>query len=229
MTHGIEGYFAERARAARRVSLLTAALSAATLALLALSGVVPRARRPLWSPEYFGYEGPEQYRRRIEAEQQLGGVGPLTNLGDVLIQPSRRGGSHGARTTHPHAPPVQRSRITGLGEAEFDALPRAASRHANLPEVKSEDLVFVDKVAAAYPPVLFERDVEGWVLLEVVVDTLGNVGDIEIRRSSGEPLFEESATQAALRCRFRPYERNGRAVAVVTRLRFTFSIAHVSD
>jgi TonB family protein len=229
MTHGIEGYFVERARAARRVSLLTAALSAATLALLVLSSMIPAARRPLWSPEYFGFEGPEQYRRRIEAEQQRGGVGPLTNLGELLIQPTRRGGHHGRLSTHPHAEPVQHSKLTGPGDADADLLPRATTRHANLPEVKSEDLVFVKKVSAAYPPMLFERDVEGWVLLEVVVDTLGNVGDIEIRRSSGEPLFEESATQAALQCRFRPYERNGRTVAVLTRLRFTFSISHVSE
>jgi TonB family protein len=228
MTHGIEGYFVERARTARRVALLTAALSGVTLALLVLSSLVP-AKRRLWSPEYFGYEGPEQYRRRIEAEMQRGGIGPLTNLGEVLIQPMVRGGHHGRVSTHPHAEPVQRSRLAGPGNADADILPRATTRHANLPEVKSEDLVFVEKVSATYPPMLFERDVQGWVLLEVVVDTLGTVGDIQIRRSSGEPLFEESATEAALKCRFRPYERNGRAVAVVTRLRFTFSIAHVSD
>jgi len=229
MTHGIEGYFVERARAARRVSLLTAALSAITLALVVLASLAPSRAKPLWSPEYFGYEGPEQYRRRIEAEQQRGGVGPLTNLGELLIQSAQRGGRHGRLSTHPHAAPVQHSRLSGPGNADADVLPRATTRHANLPEVKSEDLVIVDKVSAVYPPMLFERDIEGWVLLEVVVDTLGRVGDIEIRRSSGEPLFEESATQAALRCRFRPYVRNGHPVDVVTRLRFTFSIAHVSE
>jgi TonB family protein len=229
MIHGIEGYFAERARAARRVSLLTAALSAGTLALLVLTSLVPPARRPLWSPEYFGYEGPEQYKRRIEAEEQRGGAGPLTNLGEVLIAPTQRGGHRGRVSTHPHAEPVQRSRLAGPGNADVDVTPRATTRHANFPEVKSEDLVFVQKVAATYPPMLFERDVEGWVLLEVVVDTLGTVGDIEIRRSSGEPLFEQSATEAAQRCRFQPYIHNGHVIAVVTRLRFTFSIAHVRE
>ncbi|MFI5372424.1 MAG: energy transducer TonB [Candidatus Eisenbacteria bacterium] len=229
MTHGIQGYFHERARAARRVSLMTAALSVTALALLVLMGAWPASRTPLISPEYFGYEGPEQYRRRIETEQQRGGAGPLTQLGELLIASARRGGHRGASSTHPHAEPVPHARMTGPGSADVDVTPRATTRHANLPEVKSEDLVFVQKVAAAYPPMLFERDVEGWVLLEVVVDTLGNVGDIEIRRSSGEPLFEESASQAALQCRFRPYMHNGRVSAVVTRLRFTFSIAHVSE
>ena len=142
---------------------------------------------------------------------------------------SRRGGRRSASSPHPNAQPVTRALAVGPGDAPSDVLRRGSIGHPELPEVRSEDLVFEHRVPAAYPQMLFERDIEGWVLLEVLVDTLGKVSDISVRKSSGEPLFENSAFVAARQCRFRPYRRDGRVSAIVTRLRFSFSIARVSD
>jgi TonB family protein len=147
----------------------------------------------------------------------------------VPLSAQRGGHRAAARSPHPNATPVPRARFVGPGEAELDVFRRGSLRRRLLPEVRSEDLVFEQKVPAAYPQMLLERDVEGWVLLEVVVDTLGQVSEIEVRNSSGEPLFERSASEAARQCRFRPYRRDGRVSAIVTRLRFSFSIDRVSD
>lgn len=229
MDHGIDSYFRERALAARRVAALAVSMSVLVLAALLALQASPLVRDRLLSPEYFGFEGPEEYQRRIQLESRRGGASALTSIGEVVPMSARRGGQRAARSSHPNATPVPRALATGPGDAPLDVLRRGRVGHPELPEVKSEDLVFEHQVPAEYPPLLFERDIEGWVLLEVVVDTLGQVSELAVLKSSGEPLFERSANIAARRCRFRPYHRDGRLSAVVTRLRFTFKIARVSD
>lgn len=230
MNHGVEGFFQERALAARRVAALTAVLSVLVLGAVAALEMSPALRQRLLSPRYFGFEGPEQYQRRIALEDPHTPNGDVVGIGQVVPLSAQRGGHRAmVRSPHPNATPVPRARFLGPGESELDVFRRGSLRHRMLPEVRSEDLVFEQKVPAMYPQMLLERDVEGWVLLEVVVDTLGQVSDIEVRNSSGEPLFERSASEAARQCRFRPYRRDGRVSAIVTRLRFSFSIDRVQD
>ena len=229
MTHGIDSYFRERAQAARRVAALTASMSVVSLALLLGLGASPMAHRTLLSPQFFGFAGPEEYQRHLQDHATAGSEGGLSMLSHVVPIVAQKGGRHVARSRDPRAVPVPSLHFVGPGNQSFDVFMRGGVRHPELPEVRSEDLVFEHKVSAEYPDILLERDVEGWVLLEVVVDTLGNVSDMAVRNSSGEPLFERSATLAARQCRFRPYMRNGRVSAIVTRLRFSFSIDHVQD
>ncbi len=229
MDHGIDSYFRERVLAARRVATLAASMSVLALAALLALELSPPVRDRLLSPRYFGIEGAEEYQRRIQFESERGGGSALTSVGTVVPIMARRGGHRDAHSTLPNARPVPRTFTVGPGEAPMDVLRRGRVGHPELPEVRSEDLVFEHKVAAEYPPMLFERDIEGWALLEVVVDTLGEVSEMSVLRSSGEPQFEHSASVAARQCRFRPYHRDGKASAIVTRLRFTFNISRVSD
>lgn len=229
MNHGIDSYFREHTRATRRVAALAALMSVVVLGALLALDLSPRIRDRLLSPEYFGFEGPEEFQRRLQDRSLAAANGGPAMLSHVVPVVSQKGGHHPGHALHPNAIPVPGTRFLGPGTDEFDLVMRGSVRHPELPQVRSEDLVFEHKVPASYPDILLERDVEGWVLLEVVVDTLGNVGEIAVRRSSGEPLFEQSASLAARQCRFRPYVRDGRVSAIVTRLRFSFTIDRVSD
>ena len=64
MDHGISGYFRERERFARRASLTSFVVSVITFLLLA-STRLPILHRALIDTARFGFEGPDQYVRRI--------------------------------------------------------------------------------------------------------------------------------------------------------------------
>lgn len=65
-----------------------------------------------------------------------------------------------------------------------------------------------------YPPALFERRIEGEVLLYLVVDSAGVVvrDSTRIETSSGQPDFDAAAMAAAPTLRFHPATRNDTAV-----------------
>jgi TonB family protein len=65
-----------------------------------------------------------------------------------------------------------------------------------------------------YPPRLYQRRIEGEVLLYLVVDSAGNVvrDSTRIATSSGHPEFDAAAMAAAPVLRFHPATRNDSAV-----------------
>src|SRR5689334_5708253 len=101
MNHGIEGFFQERALAARRVAALTVVLSVLALGALAALEMSPTLRHRLLSPRYFGFEGPEQYQRRIALEEPRSQNGGAIGIGPVVPLSAQRGG-HRARARSPH-------------------------------------------------------------------------------------------------------------------------------
>jgi TonB family protein len=226
MTHGVDGYFQERGNASRRVSLLSAGISLAVLGLLLLPAWNPAIRRALDETVRFGYEGPDQYVRRIELLQTGGAHSSLSQIGQVHPVSTRRGGSaRGASTTDPHAEPRTMVRnLPGLGNAELDLAVRAVSRRSNVPVVQSEDLVIEKLVRPEYPSLLLEQNVEGKVMVQALVDTIGRVVDVQIMGSSGEAQFERAAEVAVWQCRFRPYRRAGSPSEVYAVFRFAFRI-----
>ena len=94
----------------------------------------------------------------------------------------------------------------GAGVAEF------------APEVLSGPL-------PAYPDLLRQAGVEGQVVLEARVDSTGRVrkGSVSVVFAT-HPGFVEPARAALLATLFRPARVNGRAVAMLVRLPFAFSI-----
>jgi len=226
MAHGIESYFVERARNARRLSLTSAAIGVALLASLGL-GRVPAIQRMINDPVRFGFEGREQYVRRITLEQPPGRAQTLRDLGAVLERSSRRGGSRTpAATQTPAAEPETRPRILGPGESPEDLLARAYSRRADVPVVQSEELVIDKLVRPAYPEHAYEHDIEGRVAVLALVDTAGRVVEVQVLASDSQARreFGEAASEAVWRCQFRPYRVKGKVREVYAMFRFNFTI-----
>ena len=87
MTHGVQGYFIERGRASRRVALIAVSLAVTGLApLIALN--LPSFRRPMRElirlTARFGYEGPDQFVRRISLQPHSGSNIITRELGATL-------------------------------------------------------------------------------------------------------------------------------------------------
>lgn len=80
--------------------------------------------------------------------------------------------------------------------------------------------------APVYPATLRAARMEGRVILQFVVDTLGRIEPASVRAlSSSHTYFEEAARRALLTCRYRPAQFNGRPVRVLVQLPFNFQLA----
>jgi TonB family protein len=224
MVHGIAGYFIERASCARRVALLTLGLS-----MLGGAGLFGVSQTPVFRhnshrlPSRFGVEGPEQYVRRIDLEQERGHGAALSSIGLIEMKPDyERGGAPRhtrARVGQPEPRPVHDGSAGGAGSTM-----RSVSRLAGVPVFQSEELIIERLVKPDYPPLLLAREVEGKVTVQALVDTVGQVVDVQVLASTGETQFEQAARDAVLQCRFRPYRRGGEPSEVYAVFRFSFRI-----
>ena len=80
-------------------------------------------------------------------------------------------------------------------------------------------------VSPAYPSMLARAGVEGAVLMQFVVDTLGRVERESIRAMrTDHPLFEQSIRDALARMRFIPAEAHGRKVRQLVQQPYTFAL-----
>jgi protein TonB len=96
-------------------------------------------------------------------------------------------------------PPVTGGTPDGVG---FDDSPRSrAPIHAQLR--------LVSFVRPEYPPRCIRREIEGRVLVGVLVGEDGRPQEVAIRQSSGDSSLDESALQAVMRWRFEAAMRNG--------------------
>lgn len=81
-------------------------------------------------------------------------------------------------------------------------------------------------VSPRYPNLLASASIEGSVVMQFVVDTLGRVepGSLDVLRAD-HPLFEQSVREALRRMRFVPAEAGGRKVRQLVEQPFTFALA----
>ena len=76
-----------------------------------------------------------------------------------------------------------------------------------------------------YPEMLRQAGIDGRVMFEFVIDTLGRAERASFRTvSTSHPLFEAPARAAVLSCRFRPGRIQGRAVRVRVQQPINFTI-----
>jgi TonB family protein len=235
MAHGSQEYFRERARFERRLSLTVASVSLVLLAC-EYSLLLPEVRQSLLArflenralaPRRFGFEGPEQYVRRITLETN-GPPGPSPGRPLIYYQSARtvKGGRSQRKTsTDPHGRPDTRPPGIGPGESTADLMARARVLYGgSAPVMQSEDLIIERLVKPEYPPDARDRNVEGRVALVALVDTTGAIAHVDLMSSTGETQLVEAATAAVRQCRFRPYRVNGRLTEVYAVFRFSFRI-----
>lgn len=83
----------------------------------------------------------------------------------------------------------------------------------------------VAQPAPVYPPILQAAGIEGRVILEFVVDTLGTVEPLTVRvAEASHPGFERSARESVLGARFTPARIGGGAVRQLVRQGVSFRI-----
>ncbi len=87
-------------------------------------------------------------------------------------------------------------------------------------------LVAQSCAAPVYPPMLRAARVEGRVLIQAVVDTLGRVepGSLEILQT-GHSQFNDAARRSVVSCRFRPAMAGGRPVRARVHVPISFRLA----
>jgi TonB family protein len=230
MAHDTQSYFAERTRNGRRLSLIAATLGLLLFAALGLSRIPPfrRVVEAVNDPVRFGFEGPEQYVRRITLTAPPGRAQTLRDLGSVLERSARKGGAPTPIASgNQAAPPAPRSRVQGPGDSPEDLLARAFSRRADVPVMQSQDLVIEKLVRPAYPDHAYEHDIEGHVAVMALVDTFGRVVEVQVLADDAlaRREFGPAASDAVWRCEFRPYRPGGRtAREVYAMFRFNFTI-----
>lgn len=228
MNHGISGFFSERRRFERRLSIFTAgvALALLTAQLLVL---FPPLRRTVAHTlrddlSRWGFEGPDQMVRRIILTAN--GPGGTVRQPAVTYVPraALRGGST-PRKAHAAQPvPDPRRRGVGPGDSPQDLLTLARSMYHEAPVVQSEDLVIERLVKPDYPEDARDHNIEGRVALVALVDTTGSVQRVDLMSSNGERLLEAAAADAVRQCRFRPYRKNGHVTEVYAVFRFAFTL-----
>jgi protein TonB len=78
-----------------------------------------------------------------------------------------------------------------------------------------------------YPPLLQQAQIEGTVMVQAIIDTMGRVEPNSIKvMSSANPGFNESAKQSVSKSLFRPARVYGKAVRVLIQIPITYSIKH---
>lgn len=223
MIHGSSAYFVELARCARRVSLLTLGLGVAGLVALIATQLTP-LRHSRIDTARFGFEGPNQYVRRIRLEHYQGPSPLLSDLGKIQPRSARAGGDRALRPSKNPGRPMVKMPVRGPGDEATNIVARSVSRLGSVPVVRSEDLVIDRLIEPEYPIPLLDKNVEGKVTVQALVDTIGQVVQVEVLSSTGEGLFERAAQEAVMRCRFRPYRPGGEVSEVYAVFRFSFRI-----
>ena len=106
--------------------------------------------------------------------------------------------------------------------ADTDAKSAAAGA---MPEVMENLLARVKPLKLQYPSGALNRNIEGWVELGYIVTDSGAVVDVKVLNSNPEGVFETAAIKAISRLRYQPVKRNGKPIAVGTKIRVAFRLS----
>jgi protein TonB len=124
-------------------------------------------------------------------------------------------------------PPAQArvpdERVAPAQSADADA--KSAAAAGAMPEISENLLVRVSPLKPQYPAEALTRGIEGWVELGYTVTDAGKVVDVKTLNADPVGVFEAAARAAVLRVRYQPVKRDGKAIAVATRVRVTFRVS----
>lgn len=75
-----------------------------------------------------------------------------------------------------------------------------------------------------YPPLAIKAGIEGKTVVKMLVDIDGSVIDVEILKTSGNPLLDEAAANAAKKSKFTPAKQRDRFVRVWVARMYEFTL-----
>jgi TonB family protein len=117
----------------------------------------------------------------------------------------------------------------GVDQASINAVnteirtAQEAAKHAT-EFVSAAQLEQTHYVAPQFPLAARTRAVSGWVDVQFIVKTDGSVDDIAVVGAEPAGLFEESATEAVHKWRYRPILRDGQPTTQRARVRVRFAL-----
>ena len=130
------------------------------------------------------------------------------------VSPSKPQKIKQKKRTEPSQRPPQKKTIRLTPTAEPDDLIAETPTVLDLSEVDQEAVV-IHRIIPKYPNFARKAGIEGNVLIEIVVDTSGNVVSAVVTYSSKKGFgFEENALKAVRKLRFEPFIKNGKPVQV---------------
>ena len=123
--------------------------------------------------------------------------------------------------TEAHEAGVDQASINAVN-TEIRTAQEAARRATEF--VQTAQLELTHYVAPQFPLSARARAVSGWVDVQFVVKTDGSVADIAVVGAEPAGLFEESATEAVAKWRYRPILRDGQPTNQRARVRVRFAL-----
>lgn len=137
----------------------------------------------------------------------------------------------GGAVNRPEAPDAAREDVRALAALPLwpPAQPTVVSNNAQYPRVagSGDDAgqpLALAEIRPHYPYAARTRGEEGKVTVHLRVTSGGAVDSVELGRSSGSVLLDQSALATARKARFKPAERNGLPVAADLDLQFDFRL-----
>ena len=130
----------------------------------------------------------------------------------------------------PQVPPVRLSglRLPGLEVPGLSAAPDIVgtpflgAEPVALPQ--DTGLRVLKRIPPIYPARALLRKIEGWVRLELTIDTEGQVADARVLDADPKGVFDKAALKAARRWRFEPGTAGGREQAVQVTQKIEFKL-----
>ena len=109
----------------------------------------------------------------------------------------------------------------------FSSLTLLASAQVSTPRVRASESIMqgltIAKVTPVYPPLAWQAQVQGSVILKVQISKSGDVVNIQL--VSGHPLLAPAAIDAVKQWKYKPYLLNGQTVKVETQIAVNFQLA----
>lgn len=82
----------------------------------------------------------------------------------------------------------------------------------------------VNSIRPDYPAIAVDGEIEGSVVLLLLIDEAGNVKEASVAEAQPEEVFDESALAAFRMARFTPAQKNGRAVKSRVLIRVSYEL-----
>jgi TonB family protein len=193
-----DGYVAEIHPPNRRKNLLSLTVGSAVLILL----LVVTAR--------FATKKDAHSSQPSQTSGQVANVSESRSVNSGAITPP-------AGMPSGTAAPIPSTAISAAAENQT-----GPARRVQVPEEVSKRLL-IRPIAPAYPVLARQAHIQGQVVLDADISKDGRIETLKV--ISGDPRLIEAALDAAKKLRYKPYVRNGEAVAMNTRIVVGFTLS----